>query len=57
MSWLGGVVLGLKALLRKEQSTREMDQELAQFLDASAAHHEDCVIGDPKHGVDGVDIL
>jgi hypothetical protein len=42
MNWLGGVVLGLRALLQKEQSNRELDQEPSQFLDASAAHHEDC---------------
>lgn len=42
MNWLGGFVSGLRALLQKEQSNRELEQELAQFLDASAAHHERC---------------
>ncbi len=42
MNWLGNLASGLRALLRKEQSNRELDQELSQFLDASAAHHEDC---------------
>lgn len=42
MNWLSTVVSGLRALLRKEQSNRELDRELLQFLDASAAHHERC---------------
>ena len=42
MNWLRRIVSGLRALLRKEQSNRELDQELAQFLDASIAHHRRC---------------
>ena len=42
MIWLGGVLSGLRALVQKEQSNRELDQELSHFLDASAAHYEDC---------------
>jgi predicted permease len=40
MNWLGGVVAGLKALFHKEQSNRDLDRELAQFLDASTAHQQ-----------------
>jgi len=42
MNWFTSVVSGLKALFQKEQSNHELDLELSQFLDASAAHHEDC---------------
>ena len=42
LNWFTSVVSGLKALFRKEQSNHELDLELSQFLDASAAHHEDC---------------
>lgn len=42
MNWLSRVLAGLKALLHKEQSSRELDRELSHFLDASAAHHEHC---------------
>ncbi len=42
MNWLSSVISGLRALYRREQNNRELDQELSQFLDASAAHHEPC---------------
>lgn len=42
MNWLRGAFSGLKALLQQEQNRRELDRELAQFLDASAEHHEHC---------------
>ena len=42
MNWLSAVVSGLRALFHKEQSNRELERELSQFLDESAARHEHC---------------
>jgi predicted permease len=38
MNWLTNITTGLKSLFRKQEVERELDEELASYLEASAAH-------------------
>jgi hypothetical protein len=40
MKWLTNLAAGLKALARKQQVERELDEELDGYLEASAAHRQ-----------------
>ena len=40
MNWLTNLTTGLKALLRKQEVERELDEELDSYLEASAAHKQ-----------------